>query len=108
MDDLSWWETPAGDAGWVDSDAISDTTVALLHEVGRTYAPFMIANAAALQVGADEMSCTIDGQTYAQALFGYQGKCLVWLREQYAALSDSDRSAVDAILAGTGCEVLVA
>ena len=97
MDDLSWWETP-----------VSDTTVALLHEVGRTYAPFMIANAAALQAGADEVSCTIDGQTFAQAPFGNQGKCLMWLREQYAALSDSDRSAVNAILAGTGCEVLVA
>ena len=108
MDDLSWWETPVSDTGWVDRDAISDTVVALLHEVGRTYAPFMIANAAALQADSDEMSCTIDGQTYAQAPFGYQGKCLVWLREQYAALSDSDRSAVDAILAGTGCEVLVA
>jgi hypothetical protein len=68
----------------------------------------MIANAAALQSGADEMSCTIDRQTYAQTPFGYQGKCLMWLREQYAALSDSDRSAVNAILAGTGCEVLVA
>jgi hypothetical protein len=108
MDDLSWWETPVSDTGWVERDAISDTIVALLHEVGRTYAPFMIANAAALKADSDEMSCTIDGQTYAQAPFGYQGKCLVWLREQYAALSDSDRSAVDAILAGTGCEVLVA
>lgn len=106
MDDLSWWETPAGDSGWVDRDAIADTTIALLHEAGRTYAPFMVANAFALQSVADEMSCTIDGATYSQAPFGYQGKCLMWLREHHTALSAPDRAAVDAILTGTGCEVL--
>ncbi len=105
-DDLSWWQTPVGGAGWADRDAIAETTIALLREVGRTYAPFMIANAEALQSGAAEMSCTIDGQTYSQAPFGYQGKCLMWLREQYAALSATDRAAVDALLAGTGCEPL--
>ena len=38
--------------------------------------------------------------------FGYQGKCLQWLREAYAALSDADRGSVDAVLDGTGCERL--
>ena len=78
----------------------------LLEEAGRTYAPFMVANAAALRSGADEMVCTIDGQTYSQSPFGYQGKCLVWLREQYSALADADRATVDLLLAGTGCEIL--
>ena len=80
----------------------------MLHEIGQTYAPFMIANAEALASGADEVVCDIEGGTYRQAPFKYQGKCLQWLREGYAALSDDDRARVDRALAGTGCEVLVA
>ena len=53
------------------------------------------------------MSCEIAGGTYRQAPFKYQGKCLQWLREAYAALSDADRERVDGVLAGTGCEILV-
>lgn len=108
MDDLSWWDTPAGDAGWVDRHSIPDTTKALLGEVGRTYAPFMLANAQALKSGSDRLSCTIGGSTYSQTPFGYQGKCLMWLREQYTALEAGDRAVVDALLAGTGCEPLLA
>jgi hypothetical protein len=107
VDDLSWW-TCTGDEGWVGRDGIPATTVALLHEIGRTYAPFMIANAEALRSGADEMACEIDGQEYRQGPFPYQGKCLAWLRERYAALGEVDRAAVDTVLAGTGCDALVA
>ena len=38
----------------------------------------------------------------------YQRKCLKWIREEYAKLSADDRRAVDALLAGTGCEILFA
>ena len=41
-----------------------------------------------------------------QGSIDYQRKCLAWLREQHASLSPADRAAVDALLAGTGCEVL--
>ena len=61
---------------------------------------------AALQSGADEVVCKVDGATYRQSPFGYQGKCLVWLREAYEALDDPDRLRVDTALAGTGCEQL--
>ncbi len=57
-----------------------------------------------LELGEDEVVCEIDGQTYRQGPFAYQGKCLQWLREAYAALADRGR--VDAALSGTGCEVL--
>jgi hypothetical protein len=43
-----------------------------------------------------------------QQPFTYQAKCLMWLREEYGALDASSRAQVDAALAGTGCEVLVA
>jgi glutathione S-transferase len=107
MDDLSWLPVE-GDDGWSPLDALPAATTRLLHEIGQTYAPFMIANAEALVSGADEVVCDIEGGTYRQAPFKYQGKCLQWLREGYAALGDDDRARVDAVLAGTGCEVLVA
>ena len=56
--------------------------------------------------GDETFSCVIDGNEYSQGTFVYQRKCLAWLREQYASLSSADRSDVDALLAGTGCEIL--
>ena len=101
-DDLGWLPVD-GDDGWADASDLPDAVGPLLHEVGRTYAPFMVANAAALAAGADEVVCAIDGHEYRQAPFAYQGKCLLWLREGYHALDDGARRSVDALLEGTGC-----
>ena len=106
MDDLSWLPVTDGE-GWDLIDALDSATGDLLAEIGRTYAPFMVANAQALMAGADEVVCQIDGQEYRQAPFGYQGKCLHWLREAYEALAAGDRARIDAVLAGTGCEQLI-
>jgi glutathione S-transferase len=105
VDDLSWWDVE-GDEGWVTRDAIQPTVLALLPEIGRTYAPFLLANEAAMEVGAETFSCVIDGHPYSQGTFVYQRKCLKWIREEYAKLSANDRRDVDALLAGTGCEIL--
>jgi glutathione S-transferase len=104
VDDLSGLE-PA-DAGWISGEAIPETLRALLAEVGRVYVPFLIANAAALARGADRVDGTIDGRPWTQQPFPYQGKCLTWLRQGYAALAADDRRLVDGLLAGTGCEAL--
>ncbi len=110
LDDLSWLEVPGeadatnGWSGTGDLGSVGD----LLVEIGRTYAPFMVANAQALQAGSGEVVCEIDGQEYRQGAFKYQGKCLGWLREGYEALSQADRISVDGILSGTGCEQLFA
>ena len=74
--------------------------------MGRVYAPFLLANDAALRSGAERVECTIDGAPWVQKPFPYQGKCLAALREGRAALSAADREAVDTVLAGTGCEAL--
>ena len=110
MDDLSWLEVDdtVDEGGWSSLDALDPGARDLLAEAGRTYAPFMVANAAALQAGADEVVCEIDGREYRQAPFKYQGKCLIWLRERYASLATEDRARVDDALAGTGCEALFA
>ena len=108
-DDLSW--LPVDDDGWTSIDELDPAVDDLLAECGRTYAPFLLANALALTTGADEVVCQIAGidgerHEYRQAPFGYQGKCLQWLREAYAALSLADRARVDTVLDGTGCEQL--
>ncbi len=105
MDDLSWLPVD-GEAGWHPLEGLPEATRRLLEEIGATYAPFMVANAQALVAGTDEVVCEVEGGTYRQAPFGYQGKCLQWLREAYADLSDDDRARVDTVLAGTGCSVL--
>lgn len=107
MDDLSWLPVD-GDSGWVNLDLLPEATSRLLHEIGQTYAPFMLANAKALMARAAEVVCEVEGGTYRQAPFKYQGKCLQWIRDGYAALADNDRSRVDAALDGTGCEALFA
>jgi glutathione S-transferase len=104
VDDLSGLE-PADDT-WCTRDAVPATLRALFGEVGRVYAPFLLANAAALARGAERVECTIDGKPWVQQPFPYQGKCLAWLRQSYAALAADDRRAVDAVLAGTGCEAI--
>jgi glutathione S-transferase len=104
VEDLSGLEPSAGD--WMPRAAVPASLRALLAEVGRVYAPFLLANAEALARGAERVECTIDGRPWTQRPFPYQGKCLAWLREGYAALGAADRRAADALLAGTGCEPL--
>jgi glutathione S-transferase len=104
VDDLGALEVD--DKGWLSREAIGPELRALFEEIGRVYTPFLLANAAALASGAEEVRCEIDGHPYRQRPFRYQGKCLSVLRESYAALDRTDRSVVDRTLSGTGCEAL--
>ena len=108
VDDLSWLSVPDSEnGGWLQSDDLGPC-VELLHEAGRTYVPFMLANAAALSSAADEVVCEIAGHEYRQGPFKYQGKCLAWIRDDYNSLTATHRAHVDKILTGTGCETLFA
>jgi len=104
VEDLSGLEPD--DADWLTRDALPASFRALLGEVGRVYAPFLVANAAAVSSGAQAVGCNVDGRPWVQAPFRYQAKCLARLREAHAALAPPDRAALDAILADTGCGVL--
>jgi glutathione S-transferase len=94
------------EADWFDPAALPDTLKGLLKEVGRVYAPLLIANARAVQTGAEQAETEIDGQGWVQQPFTYQAKCLTWLRQEYAALDDTARTQADVALAGSGCEAL--
>ena len=67
----------------------------------------MVANAAAVAAGEDELVVTIDSVEFSQVPFRYQVKCLAWIRREYEELTDQDRSWVDDQLDGTGCEKLL-
>jgi glutathione S-transferase len=96
------------DDDWIDIDNPPETLKAILDEVGRIYAPYMVANAKAVMDKADKMEMTLDGQPWEQNPFTYQAKCVRWLREAYEALSDNDRARVDKVLDGTGVLLLFA
>jgi glutathione S-transferase len=106
MEDLSGLEPSAGD--WIRPEDLPETFRGMLREVGRTHAPFLLANADALERGAERVETEIDGRPWVQKPFPYQRKCLGWLRESYAKLAPTDRKIADGVLAGTGCEVLFA
>jgi glutathione S-transferase len=94
------------DADWTPRAALGPTVHALLSELGRVYVPFLLANAAALERGEEQVTCQIGGRPWRQRSFPYQAKCLRWLREGRAALGVDDRVALDRLLAGTDCEAI--
>ena len=57
--------------------------------------PALLANAAAIDAGADEVQTEIDGKPWVQKPFPYQARCLQWLRQAYVGLEGEDRSLVD-------------
>lgn len=105
MEDLSGVEV--NQDGFIDAKQFPTTLRTLLEEVGRTYVPVMLANARALDQGLEAVETIVEGKPWVQQPFPYQGKCLQWLRIEYARLGEDDRTRVDSILAGTGCEQLV-
>ena len=94
-------------AEWLPRDELRDALAPLLQEVGRVYVPALLANAAAVAGGNEHWEAMIDGQPWTQPTFPYQAKCLVALREQFAALGGADQASVRSILAGSDCEVLL-
>ncbi len=104
MEDLSGLEPTPED--WFDPANLPTTVGDLLAEIGRVYAPLLIANAQGVMSGATEVETVIDGRKWIQQPFPYQAKCLNWLRQDYQALDDANRAIVDKALTGTGCEVL--
>ena len=106
VEDLSGLEPRDGD--WIARDALPPALRALFDEVGRVYAPFLLANADALARGAEQRrvhdrraavgaeAVPVSGQVPALAARGPRGA------------RAGDRAAVDRALAGTGCEALFA
>jgi glutathione S-transferase len=105
MADLSGLE--AQDSGWRPLEQQPDSLRGLLNELGRMYVPALLANARALQAGEKSWQAEIDGAIWSQQTFPYQVKCLKWINQAYAELSEKDRGRIDRVLEGTGCEALL-
>jgi len=105
MEDQSGIDPVAED--WKRLEEQPETLRGILAEIGRVYVPALLANARAVQAGEKSWEADIDGACWTQQTFPYQAKCLKWINEQYRALGAADRSRVDALLAGTGCEGLI-
>jgi len=104
MEDLSGLQPRDDD--WTGAAALPESLRGLLGEVGRFHAPFLVANADALERGAERVETEIAGRPWVQKPFPYQKKCLGWLRDSYAKLESEARKTVGGLLEGTGCEVL--
>ena len=107
---------------WFDADSVPETLVAVLVEMARDGVPLLLASAEHIEKWADEHA--VVGETPPRAVgsveFPLRGSTLtrglqvytLWmiqrLLDPYRALSDSDRARVDAALAGTGWESLLA
>ena len=78
-----WDETPC--------EAVLD----ILQIAGAVYAPFLAANAEAIEAGEDTLSFSAMGYDFAQPVFKYQAKCLADLRARYAVLSEADKARAD-------------
>ena len=94
------------EASWLAHEAVADHLHELLGEIGRVYAPFLVANAQAMAQGHQEFAVTLDGQRWTQPVFAYQVKCLEVLRQARASMTEPVRAALDEVLKGTGCDVL--
>lgn len=75
----------------------------LLEQVGTVYAPFLLANAAAMEAGEETFHIEAMGKPYSQGVFKYQIKCLRELRHRYHKLEADARTKVDPILDKNGC-----
>ncbi len=104
MEDLSGMEVVEAD--WRAAGELPSGLRGVLELVGAYHAPFLLANAEAIEQGREQVEAEIDGRSWVQKPFPYQKKCLGWLRESHASLDSSARATVDGLLEGTGCEAL--
>ena len=93
-------------SGWIKRNLVVNHVGELLNEIGRTYAPFLIANARAFADGKTELEATIDDQRWIQPVFPYQVKCMQALQLERQKMTKNGQEALNQVLAGTGCEVL--
>jgi hypothetical protein len=94
-------------SGWIKRKMVTTHVGELLNEIGRTYAPFLIANAQAFSEGKTELETTIDDQQWIQPVFPYQVKCLQSLQLEKQKMTKDGQEALKEVLTGTGCEILL-
>lgn len=105
VEDLSGLEVQ--DDGWFDAAQLPPSLMDLLAELAQGYVPVMLANARALLRGEKHLQAQLPQGLWEQGTVTYQGKCLRWLREEYAALDATGQTQADAILQAAGIADLI-
>ncbi len=105
LEDLSGYELKEGD--WFAAEGLPETLEALLGEVGRIYAPYLLANGSAVEARAETVELELEGQRWRQQPFPYQAKCLAMIRAAYEDLVPEHRALIDGVLGRTGLVKLV-
>ena len=105
VEDLSGLEPK--DSDWMELETIPETLKEILKEIGRTYAPFLVANSKAVKEGKKNWESEIDGKLWKQMSFVYQDKCLSWIKDEFNNLKEPDQTKVVLFLEGSGCKVLI-
>lgn len=75
----------------------------ILALIGEVYLPFLVANAAALESGANQVRFSAMGHEFVQPPFRYQAKCLAELRRAWAAIDEDCSADVVGLLSRTDC-----
>lgn len=104
LEDMSGLEPEEAD--WMCADDVESNLGELLGEIGRVYVPVLLANARAANSGQETFETSVDGALWTQRTFPYQAKCLGWLRQEFARVDGDERDQLEALFAGTGCELL--
>lgn len=106
------WLDHADDASGIGGDwlngeeALASPAIGkLLAQAGDTYLPFLLANAQAIEAGAETFALTLERGAYEQGVFKYQVKCLASLRDEWQRLAGDTRVGL-ARLIGPGAEIL--
>ena len=95
------------DDAWLDAAHLPASLLALLAELAQGYVPVMLANARALLRGEKHLQAQLPQGLWEQGTVSYQGKCLRWLREEFAALDAAEQAQADAILQVAGIADLI-
>lgn len=88
---------------WPDSGDPPPHIRRLLGLAGQIYLPFLAANAAAVDAGAEEVKVDIQGEPYRQLPFRYQAKCLRALQARFADLPNAAKAQIAPLLDESGC-----
>ena len=75
----------------------------LLRLAGSVYLPYLDANATAKGSGEEMFEVELGGTLFRARPFGYQVKCLNWLRDGLRAVPPDARARIDPLLDATGC-----
>ncbi|NKB31732.1 MAG: glutathione S-transferase [Pseudomonadales bacterium] len=103
MEDLSGFELMDND--WIiNSEADTElppSLSAILKEVGAVYVPYLLANAKAAKNQQQQFKTTIADEDWEQQTFSHQYKCLQWLLNERAELSNGQGAHFDLLIGNT-------